>query len=54
MLTPESLFLTRFEVANGRISAFSQRKTDPFHDKIMDFAALLKGDLAQRFVNRIG
>jgi hypothetical protein len=30
----------------GPISALSERETDPFHDEIMDFAALMKGGLA--------
>ena len=30
--------------------ALSERKPDPLHDEIVDFATLLKGDLAQRFV----
>jgi hypothetical protein len=38
------------EVVNCRISALSQRKADPLHDKIMEFAAFLEGGLAQRFV----
>src|SRR2546425_9242096 len=45
---------THLEIVNRWIAALSERKTDPFHDEIMDFAALLEGDLAKRFIDRFG
>ena len=38
-----SSLLASFEVVNRRIATLSERKTNPFHDEIMDFAALLEG-----------
>jgi hypothetical protein len=49
-----SSLLARYEVINCGISALAQCTTDPFRDEIMDFAALLEGGLAQRFVHRFG
>jgi hypothetical protein len=42
------------EIVNRRIAALSERKVYPLHYKIMDFAALLIGSLAQRFIDRFG
>jgi hypothetical protein len=42
---------TYFEVVNRRIATFSQRKTDPFHDEIMDFAAFMEGRLPQSLIH---
>jgi hypothetical protein len=42
------------EIVNRWIAALSERKIDPLHHKIMDFAAFLEGDFAQGFVDRFG
>jgi hypothetical protein len=42
------------EFVDRRISTLSERKIDPLHNKIMDFAALLERSLTQRFVDRSG
>jgi hypothetical protein len=35
------------------VAALPKRKPDPFHDKVMDFAALMEGGLAQGFASTI-
>ena len=42
------------EIVNRWITALPERKIDPLHDEIMDFAALFEGGLSQRFVDRFG
>src|SRR6266700_1118740 len=44
---------TYFEVVNRRIATFSQRKTDPFHDEIMDFAAFMRCLSPSRRMRRV-
>ena len=40
------------KIPDRRITAFFERCIDPLHDYVMNFAALLEGGLAQRFVDR--
>ena len=42
----ESSLPAGLESVNRRIATLSKRKTDPLHNKIMDFAAFLEGGLA--------
>ena len=42
------------EIVNRGITALPERKIDPLHDEIMDFASLFEGSLSQRFVDRFG
>ena len=42
------------KIVNRWITALPERKIDPLHDEIMDFAALFEGGLSQRFVDRFG
>ena len=42
---------TYFKIVNRRIAALSERKTDPFHDEIMDFAAFMEGRLPQSLIH---
>ena len=42
------------EIVNRWITALPERKIDPLHDEIMDFAALFEGSLSQRFLDRFG
>jgi hypothetical protein len=50
---PSSLS-ARPEIVNRWITALPERKVDPLHDEIMDFAALFEGGLSQRFVDGFG
>jgi hypothetical protein len=50
---PSSLS-ARPEIVNRWITALPERKIDPLHDEVMDFAALFEGGLSQRFVDRFG
>src|SRR5260370_42507717 len=50
--TPNSSLPARTEIINRGITALSERKIDPLHDEIMDFASLFESDLAQSFVDR--
>jgi len=52
--TPNSSLPARPEILNRWIAALSERKIDPLHDEIMDFASLFESDLAQSFVDRFG
>jgi hypothetical protein len=50
----QSSLPARPEIVNRWIAALSERKIDPLHDEIMDFAALFEGGLPQRFIDRFG
>jgi hypothetical protein len=50
---PSSLS-ARPEIVNRWITALPERKIDPLHDEIMDFATFFEGGLSQRFVDRFG
>ena len=49
-----SSFSASPEIVNRWITALPERKIDPLHDEIMDFAALFESGLSQRFVDRFG
>jgi hypothetical protein len=49
-----SSLLARFEVLDWWISALFKYRVDPLHDEVVDFAPLMEGGLAQRFVHRFG
>jgi hypothetical protein len=51
---PNSSLPARPKIVNRWIAALSERKVNPLHDEIMDFAALFEGGLSQRFVDRFG
>jgi hypothetical protein len=50
--SPQSSLSDYLKGVNRRIATLSERKVNSLHHKIMDFTALLEGDLAQRFVYR--
>jgi hypothetical protein len=50
---PSSLS-ARPEIVNRWITTLPERKIDPLHDEVMDFAALFEGGLSQGFVDRFG
>jgi hypothetical protein len=39
------------EIVNRRIATLSERKIDPLHDEIMDFAAFVEGHLPQSLIH---
>jgi hypothetical protein len=49
---PGSPLPARLEFVQGRISTFSERKTDPLHDKIVNFATLVEGGFAYGLVDQ--
>jgi hypothetical protein len=46
--------LAGLQSLDGGVAALPERKIDPLHHEIMDFAALLEGGLAQRLIYSFG
>ena len=48
----DRLFLAGLKIVNRRITSLTQDSLDALHHQIMNLRALIKGNFAQRFVDR--